>query len=144
MKKVIKYAGSFHFKDCASIAYDQGVCNCPDDLKPPTKPHSNRPEGWRVRFDDEFVYIDTGPDADGYDAELPIWNEYWEGLRKFDQIEKIKDFIQSELERAVEVERKKQCTQTHDYGYGNGYIPYDEHGKSCKKLKCIYCGKVRP
>lgn len=34
---------------------------------------------------------------------------------------------------------KKQCTQTHDYGYGNGYVPHNEKGEIASGLKCIHC-----
>ena len=34
---------------------------------------------------------------------------------------------------------KEQCTRTHDYGYGNGYIPHDEKGNRVKNLTCIHC-----
>lgn len=49
-------------------------------------------------FDDKFVYIDTGPDGDGYDALPPEWNKSFklEGLEE-DQIEKIKSFYHTAL-----------------------------------------------
>lgn len=58
-----------------------------------------------ARFDDEFVCIDTGPDGDGYDAKLPSWNDFFKNVgekdydQEFSQIELIKNFIKSELEK---------------------------------------------
>ncbi len=34
MKKLIKYAGCWHYQDCRFPSVDQAVCNCPDNLKP--------------------------------------------------------------------------------------------------------------
>lgn len=55
----------------------------------------------------------------------------------FDDANIIKSFIR----KVVEKEKSKQCTRTHDYGYGNGYVPHDAEGNIVKNLRCIYCGK---
>jgi hypothetical protein len=60
------------------------------------------PISWEEGFDLTFVYTDQGPDADGYDAELPCWDDNFKHDTDFDQIEQIKNFIRSTLARKEE------------------------------------------
>ena len=58
----------------------------------------------KERFEDRFVFKDTGPDGDGYDANLPCWNDYFDSLttdsehnKNYDQIEAVQLFLEKEL-----------------------------------------------
>ena len=37
-----KYAGRYHYEDCPFPTVDQGVCNCPDGLKPISEKTENK------------------------------------------------------------------------------------------------------
>jgi hypothetical protein len=50
-------------------------------------------KGWEKEFEERFVFVDSGPDGDGFDAELPCWEQYHKQKDDYDQIESIKAFI---------------------------------------------------
>ena len=49
-----KYAGRYHYEDCPFPTVDQGVCNCPDGLKP--TPNTKK-QDWEIKFSDEFPWL---------------------------------------------------------------------------------------
>lgn|SRR3990167_11093668 len=61
------------------------------------KTKSDEIEKWREDFWSRFVFEDTGPDGDGYGADLPTWNEDFEHTEKYSQIVNITDFIRKLL-----------------------------------------------
>jgi hypothetical protein len=74
------------------------------------------PEDVEGRFYEQFVEVDLGPDNDGYDAELPKWNDNFRNLSEhrddgeYDQIDAILRFISQELSQREQVVRE-ECIQ---------------------------------
>lgn len=56
----------------------------------------------KKEFEEQFCYIDTGPDGDGYDAEPIEWEQYFKIKRDDYQIDKIFCFIENAVEKAYE------------------------------------------
>ena len=62
------------------------------------------------KFEDLLVEIDNGPDGDGYDAELPKWNDYFKCQQdECDQIDIIKRLLRSFASTIKEAVRKEDC-----------------------------------
>ena len=55
----------------------------------------------------------------------------------------LKFFMDNLLQAQAKDLAGEECSNTHDYGYGNDYIPQNSEGKECSYLKCIHCGKTR-
>jgi hypothetical protein len=56
-------------------------------------------------FRERFIYEDTGPDGDGYDAELPCWNDAYkhQNCSEWDLINSLEQFWLAKLD-----EQKKE------------------------------------
>ena len=61
---------------------------------------NNSAEAEIKEFEENFVYKDTGPDGDGFDAELPRWEDWFNNMvDQYDQIKFIERFITASNER---------------------------------------------
>lgn len=68
-------------------------------------PHDK--QGVLERFEDIFVFKDKGKSGDGYDCEPDVWNDRFKSLKETDQIDGIFQFLESEIDKAREEERKR-------------------------------------
>lgn len=94
-------------------------------------------------FEEQFVYEDQGPDGDGYDAELPVWSDYFKSGDEYDQIRRIEQWLSEKLSSLrlstiQEVEEKTDLKESTCKEENTGHVNGRENCWICAQNEIKY------